>query len=176
MPEASTADVPTADRPSIPAEYGVSRRSKEYVDWSHIEQRLNEARVYWVATAGRDGHPRVRPVDGLYLDGVIYVGGSQKSRWVRDLVENPHVAVHLDGLDDVVIVEGDVELVRAVDDEQAQRLADASNAKFGYGQTADDYRKGPGFFAIRPRKVIAWTNFGKNPTRFRFERSMNGPR
>ena len=34
--------------------------------------------------------------------------------------------------------------------------------------TAESYR-GPGPFAIRPRKVVAWTNFAKDPTRFRFE-------
>lgn len=35
--------------------------------------------------------------------------------------------------------------------------------------TAESYR-GPGPFAIRPRKVVAWTDFTKDPTRFRFDR------
>jgi hypothetical protein len=33
--------------------------------------------------------------------------------------------------------------------------------------TADAY-KGRGAIAIRPRTVIAWTDFTKDPTRFRF--------
>jgi hypothetical protein len=167
MPDTTTRQ-PRVDRPEIPAEYGV-KRAKGYVDWEHVERRLEESRVYWVVTAGSGGRPHVRPVDGLCVDGVIYIGGSPKTRWVQDLFENQQVTIHLDGVDDVVIVEGEAELLQGVADELAQRLADASNAKFGYGQTADSYREGPGPFAIRPRKVIAWTDFMSNPTRFRFE-------
>lgn len=170
MPETTASPEPLMiDRPAIPAEYGISRKSKEFVDWAHVERRLIESRVYWVATAGMDGRPRVRPIDGLYVDGVIYIGGSPKTRWARDLIDNPHIAIHLDGLDDVVMVEGDAELMQGADEELAQRLVDASNAKFPeYGMTADSYRKGPGPFAVRPRKVLAWTDFMKNPTRFTF--------
>lgn len=160
---------PTVDRPEIPAEYGVPTTTTDLVEWSHIERRLDEARVYWIATSGPDGRPRVRPVDALYVDGVIYVGGSPETRWVQDLSANPHVSVHLDGVDDVVIVEGEAELMMGADPELAARLAAASNAKFPeYGMTAESYA-GPGPFAIRPRKVVAWTNFAKDPTRFRFE-------
>jgi general stress protein 26 len=171
MPDTtSTTGSPSVDRPAIPAEYGISRRLKEFVDWAHVERRLTESRVYWVATAGNGRQPRVRPVDGLYVDGVIYVGGSPKTRWIQDLFENPRVAVHLDGVDDVVIVEGDAELMQGADDALADRLAAASTAKFPeYGMTADNYRNGPGPFAIYPRKVVAWTDFMKDPTRFRFE-------
>jgi general stress protein 26 len=163
----ATGRRPIVDRPEIPAEYGVGK-AKDFVDWSHVERRLDEARVYWVTTVGPGGRPHVRPIDGLYLDGVLYIGGAMTTRWVRDLLENRHVTIHLDGVQDVVIVEGEAELMQGADEELAQRLADASNAKFGYGMTADTYREGPGPFAIRPRKVLAWTDFMSNPTRFRF--------
>jgi hypothetical protein len=161
---------PVVDRPQIPAEYGVSKSSRDLVPWSHVERRLTEERVYWVATAGADGQPRVRPLDGIYVDGVIYIGGSPKTQWVRDLTANSRVSVHLDGVADVVIVEGDAELMMGADPDLAEKLAAASNAKFPeYKMTADSYR-GPGPFAIRPRKVVAWSNFAKDPTRFRFDR------
>jgi hypothetical protein len=169
MPDTTIDRPPVVDRPAIPAEYGIKKSSKDFVDWSHVERRLEESRVYWVATAGPGCQPHVRPIDGLYVDGVIYIGGSLETRWIRDLIENKQVTVHLDGVDDVVIVEGEAELMQGADDELAQRLADATNAKFGYGVTADSYREGPGPFAIRPRKVLAWTDFMANPTRFRFE-------
>ena len=160
---------PVVDRPQIPAEYGVSTSSEDLVQWGHVERRLTDERVYWVATAGADGQPRVRPLDGIYVDGVIYVGGSPKTQWVRDLTANPKVSVHLDGVADVVIIEGDAELMMGADAELAEKLAAASNAKFPeYKMTADSYR-GPGPFAIRPRKVVAWSNFAKDPTRFRFD-------
>ena len=75
--------VPRVDRPVIPAEYGIGKATA-HVDWSHVEERLASARVYWIATVGEGGRPRVRPVDGMYVDGVIYVGGSPQTRWVQE--------------------------------------------------------------------------------------------
>ena len=158
---------PRIDRPEIPAEYGVAKATG-HVDWSHIEERLGAARVYWIATVGPGNRPRVRPVDGMFVDGVIYVGGSPETRWVRELAANPHVSVHLDGVDDVVIVEGEAEILAGAGDELAKRLAAESNAKFPeYGMTPENV-KGPGPIAVTPRKVIAWTDFTKDPTRFTF--------
>jgi len=157
---------PRVDRPAIPAEYGVGG-AKEYVEWAHVEERLAADRVYWIATVGPSGRPRVRPVDGVYVDGTLWVGGSPKTRWVQEIAANPHVAVHLASTDDVVIVEGEAEMLTSLDPETAEQVAAASVAKFPeYGTTADTYVK-VGAIAVRPRKVIAWTNFAKDPTRFR---------
>lgn len=159
---------PRVDRPEIPAAYGVTKATR-FVDWSHVDDRLATDRVYWLAAVGTDGRPRIRPVDGLYLDGVIYVGGSGETRWVRDVAVNPHVAVHLDGVDDVVMIEGDAQVLTRVDGDLAERLAAASNAKFPeYGMTAAFYERN-GAIAIRIRKVIAWTDITADPTRFRFD-------
>jgi nitroimidazol reductase NimA-like FMN-containing flavoprotein (pyridoxamine 5'-phosphate oxidase superfamily) len=171
MTDDTAAPAPTiADRPRIPREYGVPANTKGLVPWSRVEARLTEAKVYWVATAGPEGRPRVRPVDGIYVDGTIYVGGSPETRWARDLMANPRVAVHLDGGHDVVILEGVAELLEhGVDSATAERLAAASNAKYPeYGVKASDY-KGPGPFAIRPHVAFAWASFPKDVTRFRFE-------
>jgi nitroimidazol reductase NimA-like FMN-containing flavoprotein (pyridoxamine 5'-phosphate oxidase superfamily) len=155
------------DRPGIPAAYGTSRAS-EFVAWDHVEDRLAAERVYWIATVGPSGRPRVRPVDGVYVDGAIYVGGSPETRWVRDLATNPHVSIHLDGVDDVVILEGEADVMNAMGDRLAERLALASNAKFAeYGMTPAVY-KSQGAIAIRVRKVVTWSDITRNPTRFRF--------
>jgi hypothetical protein len=162
---------PIADRPRIPAEYGIPTSTKGLLDWAHAEERLRAATVYWIATSAPDGTPHVRPVDGLWHDGVLYVGGSPETRWARDLVANPRVSVHLDGGSDVVILEGDVELLEhGVGPELAVTLADLSNAKYPqYGMTPEMYA-GPGPFAIRPRSAFGWTSFPKDVTRFRFDR------
>jgi hypothetical protein len=162
---------PTADRPSIPKEYGIPRSTSGLLDWSHVDQRLTEATVYWLATSGPGGVPRVRPVDGLWVDGVLYVGGSPATRWARDLEANPRVAVHLDDGTDVAILEGEAELLEhGVGPELAVRLAEISNAKYPqYGMTPESYA-GPGPYAIRPRKAFAWTSFPADVTRFRFDR------
>ena len=159
---------PTVDRPVIPREYGVPTTTEGLLDWATVERRLAAARAYWLASVDSDGRPHVRPVDGIYVDGVLYVGGSDEARWVRNLEAAPQVSVHLDG-PDVIIVEGEAKLLHGVPGELAERLAAASNAKYPeYGMTAESYA-GPGPFAIGPRKVIAWTDFARNPTRFRFD-------
>ena len=57
-------NAPLVDRPAIPAEYGITKAT-EFVDWSRVEERLAADRLYWVVTVGRNGRPRVRPIDGL---------------------------------------------------------------------------------------------------------------
>ncbi len=101
------------------------------MDWSDVERRLMEARVYWIATSGPGGRARVRPVDGIYLDGTLYVGGSPETRWVRDILANPQVAVHLDDGHDVVILEGEARAPEhGVDRLTAERLAQISQEMF----------------------------------------------
>lgn len=159
---------PHIDRPGIPAAYGATK-AREFVDWRHVEDRLAADRVYWIATAGPGGRPRVRPVDGVYVEGAIYVGGSPEAGWVRDLATNPHVSVHLDGVDDVVILEGEAEVMTGMGDRLAEQLAAASNAKFPeYKMTPAVYKR-QGATAIRVRKVVTWSDITRNPTRFRFD-------
>jgi nitroimidazol reductase NimA-like FMN-containing flavoprotein (pyridoxamine 5'-phosphate oxidase superfamily) len=167
-PTSRPNSMPRIDRPGIPAAYGATK-AREFVDWSHVEERLNRDRVYWIATVGPSGRPPVRPVDGVYLDGVIYVGGSPETQWVRDLATNPHVSVHLDGVDDVVIIEGEADVLTGMGERLAKQLAAASNAKFPeYKLTPATYKR-QGAIAIRPRKVVTWSDITRNPTRFRFD-------
>jgi nitroimidazol reductase NimA-like FMN-containing flavoprotein (pyridoxamine 5'-phosphate oxidase superfamily) len=158
---------PRVDRPRIPRDYGISKAT-EHVEWAHIEERLAGDRVYWIATVGGGGRPRVRPIDGLYVDGVVYVGGSPETRWVQEIGVNPHVSIHLDGLDEVIVVEGEAEILRGIEADLAGRLAAASNAKFPEYRMTGAFYSTNGAIAIRPRKVIAWTDISKDPTRFSF--------
>jgi hypothetical protein len=159
---------PRIDRPSIPAEYGITKAT-EFLEWSRVEERLIADRLYWVVTVGRNGRPRVRPIDGLYLDGALYIGGSPETRWVREVGENPHVTIHLDGTEEIIIVEGDAEVLTGIGGELATALAAASNAKFPEYRMTPDFYRANGAIAIRPRKAIAWTDITRDPTRFRFE-------
>ena len=165
----SATTQPTVDRPGIPREYGVARGTKGMLAWETVEAQLAAAKLFWVATSSPEGRPRVRPVDGIWFEGSIYVGGSPETAWVRDLLTNPNVVVHLDSTDGVVIVDGVAESSGGgISGDAAERLADVADARFPYGRPkAEDYAA-LGSIAIRPRVVVAWRDFAKDPTRFRF--------
>jgi len=169
---ATTRPAPIAERPRMPSDYGMPQTTDGLLPYERLDERLREARVYWVGTAGADGRPAVRPVDGLWVDGVLYVGGSPETRWVRNLEANSRASVHLDDGYDAAILEGDAEpLHDGVDRALAERLAVESNRKYPqYGMTAESYERGPAGFAIRPRIGLAWKDFPKDLTRYRFDR------
>ena len=164
-----TTTQPTVDRPRIPREYGVASGTKGMLSWETVEAQLSAAKLFWVATASSNGRPRVRPVDGTWFEGSIYVGGSPETAWVRDLLANPSVNVHLDSIDGIVIVDG----VAAsggggISGDKAERLADLLGERFPYGRPKAEDFAARGSIEIRPRVIVAWRDFAKDPTRFRF--------
>ena len=105
------------------------------------------------------------PVDGLWVDDVWYYGGSPATIHVQLVRANPHVTMHLPDPWKVVVVQGEVRVSKP-SPELAQRLADLANSKHAeYGITfeASSYSE-PG--ALHPRRVIAWSSFPKDVTRF----------
>jgi hypothetical protein len=165
-----TMPAPSADRPRIPRDYGVATGTAGMLSWDDVRAQLEAAKLFWVATSSAEGKPRVRPVDGTWFEGAIYVGGSPATAWVRDLLANPHVCVHLDSTDGVVIVDGIAESGGGgIGGVAAERLADLLGRRFPYGRPKAEDLAVLGSIAIRPRVVVAWRDFVKDPTRFRFE-------
>jgi hypothetical protein len=160
---------PVPDRPHIPG-YGIPEHGEGLLPWSHAGTRLQTARNYWVATTRPDGRPHAVPVWGVFVEGAVYFDGGPHTRHNRNLAGNPHVVVHLESGDDVVIVEGIVEQVTpAPDSELAGTLAAAYAAKYApdYQPPADSWKDG-GLYRVRPTVAFAWTSFPEDTTRWRF--------
>lgn len=158
---------PTSVPLPLPPEYG---KATTPMAWSDADRLLTDSRVYWIATARPDGRPHVVPSDGIWLDGALYFGGSPETVHMRNVRETRHVVAHVgDGLSAVVIVEGNAAHETPPPD-TAERLAEANNAKYAdYGITMkpESYLKG-GVTALRARRVLAWTRYPENATRFMF--------
>jgi general stress protein 26 len=135
--------------------------------WSFVEERLRAAPNYWVATAGPGGVPHARPVDGVWVDGALCFGGSPKTRWVRNLQQNPQISVHLPHDDEVVILEGTAELVSDAEHALAAPSMQASRDKYPqyYGEGDTTFRP---FWLLRPTTAYAWSlsGFPANVTRW----------
>jgi PPOX class probable F420-dependent enzyme len=149
-------------RPRFPPGYGISSEPEGMLQWSWAEERLAASRNYWIVTVRPDGSPHSAPVWGLWIDGAVVFSTSPESRKGRNLARDPRVVVNLESGDEVVILEGVVEVV-ALDD----RIADAYEKKY-------DYRPGGegDWFVLRPRNAYAWLerDYPRSATRFAFDR------
>jgi Pyridoxamine 5'-phosphate oxidase len=154
--------MPTARPIEFPAAYGV--KPGKMLDWEEVRTRLVDAPTYWLSTVRRDGRPHTVPLDGLWVDDVWWYGGDDETVHMRTVVENPNVVMHIPDPSDVVIVEGAVRTTET-SEELAQRLADAADAKYGYGQEAEAYARPLG---LHPTRVLAWSMLQK-ATRFDFD-------
>ena len=156
---------PVVDKPEFPAEYG---DPKQRLEWSEVEGKLAAATAYWIASTRPDGRPHVVPRDGTWFEGGLYYGGSAQTVHHRNIKRNPNIVVHVGDGAEAIIVEGAVEIERPTDAE-AERLSDAMFAKYPqYGRMKPSMFKA-GVSVLRPKRVIAWTSFTENATRFRFE-------
>jgi pyridoxamine 5'-phosphate oxidase-like protein len=152
--------------PHVPKMYGLKPR-KQYLPFSHAEERLAKSRNYWICTARPDGRPHSIPVWGFWIDGAFYFGTGRETRKGRNLAHNPAISVHLESGDDVVILEGRVEEADVNDPPTRKRLDSASRQKYNMPMVVV---RGSVCYRVRPRVVLAWTEseFPKNATRWEF--------
>jgi hypothetical protein len=154
--------------PDVPPLYGLKPR-KQYLPFSHAEERLAMSRNYWICTTRPDGRPHSIPVWGFWIDGAVFFGTARASRKARNLAHQPRVSIHLDSGDDVVILEGTTVEVDLTDKQMFKKLDAASRAKYKMPLTVTP---GSVFYSVYPDVVLAWTekDFPNNATRWRFDR------
>ena len=156
--------MPTIERLLFPQGYGESTSTQP---WEQVSERLAAAKQYWVATNRRSGSPHVVPVDGIWVDDVLYYGGLPETTHVRTAKANPAVTIHLADPWNVVIVEGTVRLAQP-SRELAQRLADLANVKYAdYGINFDPSSYSDPF-VLTPLRAFAWSSFPADATRYQF--------
>jgi len=166
-----TSRTPTSRAARFPSEYGQTpEATAQLQEWDEVARRIAGSKNYWLATTTDDGHPYVRPVDGVFVESALAFGGSPETRWVRHLQQRPQISVSLPDDDHAVILDGRVELVT---DESAPIVAAVAAAnREKYPQYfGEDSPHGPvPFWALRPRRVYAWSlsEFPRRATRFDF--------
>ena len=101
--------------------------------WDELQRRFAAERWYWLATAGRDGRPQVRPVLAIWLAGQIYSTTSPAARKGRDLQERPEcsLAARAPAID--IVIEGTASWVD--DRGLLERIAAAYDSKYGWPVT-----------------------------------------
>jgi nitroimidazol reductase NimA-like FMN-containing flavoprotein (pyridoxamine 5'-phosphate oxidase superfamily) len=160
--------VPRSVRPKFPK--GYVDHPVGMVPWSEVEGRLAGAKNYWLCTVRPDGSPHAVPKWGVWVDGRIYFDGSPETRHARNIAANPRVVLHLESGDAATMVEGTVRAMARPSAAEARSVSAAYGAKYrreGYAPKPDQWDEG-GLFVLTPRRVLAWTEFTKDPTKFVF--------
>jgi nitroimidazol reductase NimA-like FMN-containing flavoprotein (pyridoxamine 5'-phosphate oxidase superfamily) len=160
---------PERERPDSPPEsYGVPRTGGSFVDWSHVIERLAAAEGYWIGTVTPDGRPHVVPIWGCFVGDDLYLEtGDPNTIKNRNLRENQNVWVHLDDVNDAVMLRGRATELRSLDRDLGEALAAAMTGKYkGYAPTPDSWDDG-GMWRIDPETVLAWKAMPTS-TRWRF--------
>lgn len=156
-------DEAARSRPRTEASYGIPDERDGLLPWTFVEERLTADRNFWVTTTRPDGHPHARPVWGVWMDRVIHCGGGERTRWVRNLESNPAITVHREDAESVVIVEGTAENLTPETAESArlERIDDRCEEKYGV-------RHGTPVFVVHPDRVLAWSDYPTDATRWLF--------
>lgn len=156
----------------MPDGYGVEQATA-FVSWQAIEEKLRDARHYWLATTRPGGGPHVIPRWGIWLDSAFWYDGSPETAHVRNLREDPRCVLHLEDGQRATIVEGHSIACDPILGEMGECLAAEFARKY-----ASDYAPHPdawsdesagGMRRIEPKKVMAWNEFPKDLTRYRFQ-------
>lgn len=162
---------PTQDRPDMPAGYGVEQADR-IVHWQDIETRLRDSLHYWLSTTRHDARPHVVPRWGVWLDGRFWYDGSPETVHVRNLAVHPECVVHLESGSEAIIVEGRSLASNPIHGELGERLAAEYARKYApdYTPASDSWSDGVagGMRIVSPVKVLAWTDFPKDLTRYTF--------
>lgn len=162
---------PIRDRPAMPSGYGIEAATG-YLDWAEIEARLTASTEYWVATTRPDGRPHVVPRWGVWLDGRFWYDGSPETVHYRNAEMDPRCVLHLESGVAATVVEGSSVVPDPIVGLLGERLASVYAAKYGpqYVPQPDQWSDSGagGMRTLIPHKIIAWTDFATDPTRFVF--------
>ena len=119
-------------------------------------------------TVTPDGLPHTVPVWGVWVDDIFYHGGGRRTRKGRNLDENPHMVMHLESGDEVVIIEGIAEILTEdnINPELAQRIDAEYHKKY-------DMKHGLSVWRLQYKKVFAWHHYPDDVTRWIFQDDEN---
>lgn len=146
--------------------YGIAKDAPD-TSWDDAARQLEASRNYWICTTRADGRPHAMPVWGLWLDGMVVFSSDPKSMKGRNIARDPEIVIHLESGDDVVVLEGRVEVLSGA----AVPAGFSSEYEKKYGIAVDTSDPNYGVYVLRPRVALTWTekDFQNTATRWTFK-------
>jgi general stress protein 26 len=140
---------------AIPAKkvkgYKMPETKEKLVSWDFVTEQMSQSRHYWISTVFPDSRPHVVPVWGIWFENRLHFEGSLQTGWGKNLLNNPHIAVHLPSADQVVMIEGTAHIIQ--DNEIAEETWNLLDSTF---QSKYQVDKGSPYIYVKPKRVLAW--------------------
>lgn len=128
------------------------------IHWTKLAVELDEHRNFWLTTVNLDNTPHVAPIWGVVLEDRFLFYTSRVSRKARNIIRQPHVGLHLESAENVLIVYG-----KATDEGLPQHHPDVLTAlEQKYEQPGDhDYLPSSDtsydvLFSLNPTSALGW--------------------
>ena len=156
-------------RPAFAKEYGVNEDQSNLIPWDWVDDQMEKSRNYWITSVKSAGGPHAAPVWGVYVKHILYFGSNKGAQKTKNLLQNPHISVHLESGDEVVIIEGRAEVIS--DQKAMEPIASAFKEKYPPFNPEPHFDDSMVLFAVLPQKVFAWTekDFVQNATCWVFD-------
>lgn len=128
-----------------------------FIPWSKVDLPLRAQRSIWVSTTRPDGRPHAAPVWYIW-DGVsIYFITRRDTQKARNLAHQPWIVVHAGDGDDVIILEGYVEIV--TNQEELNRINTAYGDKYVDPHTGGKdtiFREKDDLYRVHIKHIMTW--------------------
>lgn len=132
-------------------------RTRGFIPWSKVDHFLLAFRSIWVSTTRPDGRPHAVPVWYIWDERNLYFISERSLQKSRNLVRQPWIVVHAGDGDDVIILEGPVEIV--TDRAELEKVDAAYRAKYvdpGSGAQATIFEPQVDLYRVNVKHVMAW--------------------
>ena len=155
--------IPAPTRVHMPDGYVPPETQPKFLTWEWVTERLERSHNYWICSTFPDRRPHAAPVWGVWHDGSVVFSTDPSSRKARNLKASPAAVVHLESGDEVVILEGNIEVI-----ELTTGIDDAYNLK--YKMRLSTFPGPVGVYRLKPAKVMAWRekDFSSSATKWEF--------
>ena len=146
-------------------------RTRGFIPWSKIDHFLYAFRSIWISTTRPDGRPHAVPVWYIWDGRSLYFISERSLQKSRNLARQPWSVVHAGDGDDVIILEGSVEIVTG--SAELEKVDAAYRAKYvdpGSGAQATIFEPQADLYRVNVKHVMAW-EYGTvaNRTDWKFE-------
>jgi PPOX class probable F420-dependent enzyme len=132
-------------------------RTRGFIPWSKIDHFLRAFRSIWLSTTRPDGRPHAVPVWYLWDGRNLYFISERRLQKSKNLARQPWIVVHAGDGDDVIILEGPVEIV--TDRDELENVDAAYRAKYvdpGSGAQATIFEPNVDLYRVNVKRLMAW--------------------